>query len=87
MPHRPNSLINTKNCYRTVNRFVRRKKKTLLKNGVIEGRRNRKKKEKRGRQREKFVGRKEAREGDSEGVRREKNKGKRRNERVYCEKG
>ena len=45
MPHRPNSLINTKNCYRTVNRFVRRKKKTLLKNGVIEGRRNREKKE------------------------------------------
>ena len=31
--------------------------------------------------------REEAKEGDSEGVRREKNKGKRRNERVYCEKG
>ena len=48
------------------------KKKTLLKNGVIEGRRNREKKEKRGRQREKSVGREEARGGGSEGVRREK---------------
>ena len=34
------------------------------------------------------MGREEARGGDSEGVRREKkNKGKRRNERFYCEKG
>ena len=48
------------------------KKDTLLKNGVIEGRRNREKKEKRGRQREKSVGREEARGGGSEGVRREK---------------
>ena len=72
MPHRPNSLISTKNCYRTVDGFVRRKKKTLLKNGVIKGRRNWEKKEKKGRQREKSVGREEARGGDSEGVRREK---------------
>ena len=50
MPHRPNSLISTKNCYRTVDGFVRRKKKkTLLKNGVIKGRRNWEKKEKKGR--------------------------------------
>ena len=63
----------TKNCYRTVDRSVRRKKiKTLLKNGVLEGRRNREKKEKRCRQREKSVGREEARGGDSEAVRREK---------------
>ena len=48
MPHRPNSLISTKNCYRTVDGFVRRKKKkTLLKNGVIEGRRYREKREER----------------------------------------
>ena len=68
-------MINTKNCYRIVDGSVRRKKKkTLLKNGVIEGRRNRKKKEKRGKQREKFVGREDARGGDTEGVRREKNK-------------
>ena len=74
MPHRPNSLINTKNCYRTVDRSMKKKEKkeTLLKNGVIEGRRNRKKKEKRVRQREKTMGREEARWGDSEGVRREK---------------
>ena len=51
---------------------MRIKKKTLLKNGVIEGRRNREKKEKRGRQREKSVGREEVRGGGSEGVRREK---------------
>ena len=30
MPHRPNSLISTKNCYRTVDGFVRRKKKKNL---------------------------------------------------------
>ena len=53
---------------------MRRKKKikTLLKNGVIEGRRNREKKEKRGRQREKLVGREKVRGGDSKGVKREK---------------
>ena len=65
----------TKNCYRTVDQSMRRKKKkiqTLLKNSVIEGRTNREKKEKKGRQREKSVGREEARGGDSEGVRREK---------------
>ena len=39
MPHRPNSLINIKNCYRIVDGSMR-KKKTLLKNGVIERRRN-----------------------------------------------
>ena len=73
MSHRPNSLINTKNCYKIVDGSVRKKKKkTLLKNGVIKGRRNWEKKEKRGRQREKFVGREEARGGDSESVRREK---------------
>ena len=54
-------------------------KKNLLKNGVIEGRRNREKKDKRGREREKSMGREEARGGDSEGVRREK-KTKRREE-------
>ena len=48
----------TKNCYKIVDQSVRRKKKkkkkkkNLLKNGVVEGRRNREKKEKRGRQRE-----------------------------------
>ena len=43
-------MINIKNCYRTVDGFVKRKKKkNLLKNGVIEGRRNREKKEKKGR--------------------------------------
>ena len=26
MPHKPNSLINTKNCYRTVDGSMRRKK-------------------------------------------------------------
>ena len=84
MPHRPNSFTSkliqykqsnkyTKNCYRTVGRSMRRKKiQTLLKNGVIEGRRNREKKEKKGRQREKFVGREEARGSDSESVRRDK---------------
>ena len=73
MSHRPNILINTKNCYRIVDGSMRKKKKKpLLKNGVIEGRRNREKKEKRGKQREKFVGREDARGGDSEGVRREK---------------
>ena len=53
MPHRPNSFIGkliqykqfdkyTKNCYKIVDQSVRRKKiKTLLKNVVIEGRRNR----------------------------------------------
>ena len=43
--------IYTKNCYRTVDLSVRRKNKikTLLKNSVIEGRRNREKKEKKGR--------------------------------------
>ena len=52
---------------------MRRKKiKTLLKNGIIEGRRNRVKKEKRGKQREKSMGREEVRGGDSEGVKREK---------------
>ena len=45
----------------------------------MEGRRNREKKEKRGRQREKSVGREQARGGDSEGLRREK-KTKRREE-------
>ena len=45
-------MINTKNCYRTVDGSARRKKKkTLLKNNVMEGRRNREKKEKRGRYR------------------------------------
>ena len=47
-------MINIKNCYRTVDGSVRRKKKkkkTLLKNNVMEGRRNREKKEKRGRYR------------------------------------
>ena len=35
-------MINTKNCYRIVDRSIRRKnKKTLLKNGVIEGRKKR----------------------------------------------
>ena len=85
MPHKPNSFTGkliqykqfdkyTKNCYRTVDQSVRRKKKiqTLLKNGVIEGRTNREKKEKKDRQREKSVGREEVRGGDSEGVRREK---------------
>ena len=98
MPHRPNSFTGkliqykqfdkyTENCYRTVDRTVRRKKiKTLLKNGVIEGRINRKKKEKRGRQREKSVEREDAKRGDSEGVKREKRKERRRSERVYCEK-
>ena len=38
----------------------------------MEGRTNREKREKKGRQREKSVGREEARGGDSEGVRREK---------------
>ena len=33
------------------------------------------------------MGREKAIRGDSEGVRREKNKGKRSNERFYCEKG
>ena len=52
---------------------MRRKKiKTLLQNGVIESRRNRDKKEKRARQREKSMGRVEARGGDSDGVKREK---------------
>ena len=43
--------IYTKNCYRTVDLSVRRKNKikTLLKNSVIEGRRNKEKKEKKGR--------------------------------------
>ena len=84
MPHRPNSFTGKliqykqfdkyiKNCYRTVDQFVRRKKiQTLLKNGVIEGRTNMEKKEKKCRQREKFVGREEIRGGDSESVRREK---------------
>ena len=70
MPHRPNNLINTKNCYRTIDGFVRRKKniiKTVLQWGEEIGR-----KKKRDRQREKFVGREEARGGDSEGVRKEK---------------
>ena len=35
----------------------------------------------------KSMGREETRGSDSEGVRREKNKGRRRSERVYCEKG
>ena len=46
MSHRPNILINTKNCYRTVDRSMR-KKKPLLKNGVIKGRRNRENKKRR----------------------------------------
>ena len=53
-----------------------KKKKTLFKKSVIEGRRNREKKEKRGRYREISVGREKAIGGDiggdSEGVRREK---------------
>ena len=72
MSHRPNILINTKNCYRTVDESMR-KKKTLIKERCYKGEKKQgEQKEKRGRQREKFVGRKEAREGDSEGVRREK---------------
>ena len=31
MPHRPNNLINTKNCYRTVDVSMRRGKKNLIK--------------------------------------------------------
>ena len=50
----------------------RGKKKTLFKKSVIEGRRNREKKEKRGRYREISVGREKAIGGDNEGVRREK---------------
>ena len=85
MPHTPNSFTGkliqykqfdkyTKNCYRMVDRSVRRRKKnkTLLKNIVIEGRRNRAKKEKRDKQREKSMRKEEAKGGDSEGVRREK---------------
>ena len=54
-------MINIKNCYRTIDWSVRwergKKKKNLIK---------------RGRYREKSVGREEGRGGDSEGVRREK---------------
>ena len=48
MSHRPNILINTKNCYRIVDGSMRKKKKKpLLKNGVIKGRRNRENKKRR----------------------------------------
>ena len=70
MSHRPNSftgkLIQYK--YKSFDKYT----KTLLKNSVIEDRKNREKKEKRGRQREKYVGSEKARGGDSEGVKREK---------------
>ena len=49
-----------------------KKIQTLLKNSVIEGRTNREKKEKKGREREKSVGSEEAKGGDGKSVRREK---------------
>ena len=83
MPHRLNNLINTKNCYRTIDGFVRRKKKHY-KNGVIVGRRNREKKEERQIEREICGKRPEwviVRVWEER-----KNERRRRSEIVYCEK-
>ena len=87
MSHRPNILINTKNCYRTIDKSMR-KKKPLLKNGVIKGRRNRESKKRREADRERNLWEEKRSERVIVRVWEErKNKGKRKNERVYCEKG
>ena len=64
-----------------------KKKKNLLKNGVTEGRRNREKKNRRDAVRERNLWEEKRLEGVIVRVWEErKNKGRRRNERVYCEK-